>query len=169
MPRSTPVCANDRCSISATNSASGQGARPIRSCWSGRTTISLRSCRCVTVRSRKSTRGLQGLEGPMSGKSQRITLDVHAHLAPIVPEELVKIDGVTWQPDNKTLVVDGHAVGMKPLFDPPALIAWMDRNAVAKAWISIPPPLYRGQLQGDAASAWTTYANNGLAGIAAKY
>lgn len=105
----------------------------------------------------------------MSESSERIVLDVHAHLAPVLPDKLASIDGVTWQPDKKTLVVDGHHVGMKPLFDPPALIAWMDRNAVAKAWISIPPPLYRAQLQGDAARAWATYANDGLAGIAAEY
>jgi len=105
----------------------------------------------------------------MSEKSQRIALDVHAHLAPIVPEKLAAIDGVTWHADKNILLVDGHAVGMKPLFDPPALVAWMDRNAVAKAWVSIPPPLYRGHLQGDAARAWTTYANNGLAGIASEY
>jgi aminocarboxymuconate-semialdehyde decarboxylase len=105
----------------------------------------------------------------MSESSERIALDVHAHLAPIRPDELTSIDGVTWQADKRTLMVDGHAVGMKPLFDPPALIAWMDRNAVAKAWVSIPPPLYRAHLQGDAARAWATYANNGLAGIAAEY
>lgn len=105
----------------------------------------------------------------MNASSERIALDVHAHLAPVLPDKLASIDGVTWQPDKKTLVVDGHHVGMKPLFDPPALIAWMDRNAVAKAWISIPPPLYRAQLQGDAARAWATYANDGLAGIAAEY
>jgi aminocarboxymuconate-semialdehyde decarboxylase len=105
----------------------------------------------------------------MSEPSERIALDVHAHLAPILPDELASIDGVTWLADKKALVVDGHTVGMKPLFDPPALVTWMDRNAVAKAWISIPPPLYRTQQQGDAARAWVTYVNNGLAGIAAAY
>src|SRR5579863_7980949 len=169
MRRSTPVCANDHCSMSATNSGSGRGVPSTRSCWCGRTIISPPSCRCAMARSRKSTRGLWVLEGPMSGKLQRIALDVHAHLAPVLLEDLAKIDGVTWQADKSTLLIDGHAVGMKPLFDPPALVAWMDRNAVAKAWISIPPPLYRGHLQGDAAHVWTTYANNGLAGIVAEY
>ena len=105
----------------------------------------------------------------MSESPERIALDVHAHLAPIVAEELAAIDGVTWHADNRTLLVDGHAVGMKPLFDPAALVAWMDRNAVAKAWVSIPPPLYRGHLQGDDARNWVAYANNGLVGIAAEY
>jgi aminocarboxymuconate-semialdehyde decarboxylase len=105
----------------------------------------------------------------VSGKPERIALDVHAHLAPILPDELASIDGVTWQDDKKILVVDGHAVGMKQLFDPPALLAWMDRNAVERAWISIPPPLYRTQLVGDEAQAWMIYANNGLSGIADRY
>lgn len=105
----------------------------------------------------------------MAQTPERIALDVHAHLAPIFPDELGAIDGVTWKPEAKTLVVDGHAVGMKPLFDPPALVAWMDRNNVATAWISIPPPLYRAHLQGDAARAWATYANKGLQRIAAEY
>jgi aminocarboxymuconate-semialdehyde decarboxylase len=95
-----------------------------------------------------------------------ISLDVHAHLAPVLPDELAAIDGVTWNAGDKVLDVDGHPVGMKPLFDPPALIAWMDRNTVAQAWISIPPPLYRAHLQGDAARQWVAYANRGLQRIA---
>ncbi len=100
---------------------------------------------------------------------ERISLDVHAHLAPIFPDELSAIDGVTWNADAKALVVDGHTVGMKPLFDPPALVAWMDRNNVVSAWISIPPPLYRAHLQGDDARAWASYCNSGLQTIADQY
>ncbi len=98
--------------------------------------------------------------------TERIALDIHAHLAPVFPEKLRGIAGVEWKPDAKVLVVDGHEVGMKPLFDPPALVAWMDRNSVETAWISIPPPLYRPQLQGDEALAWASYTNEGLQQIA---
>ena len=105
----------------------------------------------------------------MADTPERISLDVHAHLAPIFPDDLNTIDGVTWNADAKTLIIDGHAVGMKPLFDPPALIAWMGLNAIATAWISIPPPLYRAHLQGDAARVWVAYANSGLQRIAAQY
>lgn len=101
--------------------------------------------------------------------TERIALDVHAHLAPIFPDELRDVAGVEWKPDTKVLVIDGHEVGMKPLFDPPALVAWMDRNQVEAAWISIPPPLYRAQLQGAEARAWTIYANDGLQRIAGRY
>ena len=105
----------------------------------------------------------------MNGITERIVLDVHAHLAPVEPDGLASIDGVTWDAAKQVLVVDGHAVGMKQLFDPPALVSWMDRNKVANAWVSIPPPLYRAHLQGDQARSWVRYANNGLSGIADRY
>ncbi len=101
--------------------------------------------------------------------SERIALDIHAHMAPVFPEALGRIADVEWKPDEKVLVVDGHAVGMKPLFEPPALVAWMDRNHVERAWISIPPPLYRAELQGQAARDWMVYANDGLARISDSY
>ena len=101
--------------------------------------------------------------------TERIALDVHTHLAPIFSDELTRVAGVEWKPDAKVLVVDGHEVGMKPLFDPPALVAWMDRNHVESAWISIPPPLYRAHLQGAEARAWVNYANRGLQRIAESF
>jgi aminocarboxymuconate-semialdehyde decarboxylase len=105
----------------------------------------------------------------MNAKPERIALDIHAHLAPVFPNDLKEIDGVSWSENDKTLTVDGHAVGMKPLFDPPALVAWMDVNNVETAWISIPPPLYRAHLQGQAARAWCGYANAGLKRIADRH
>jgi len=98
-----------------------------------------------------------------------ISLDVHAHLAPVFPDDLASVSGVSWDPVSGVLNVDGHGVGMKPLFDPPALVAWMERNNVTQTWISIPPPLYRAHLQGDAARLWAAYANNGLQRIAETY
>ena len=100
---------------------------------------------------------------------ERINLDVHAHLAPVFPDDLKAIRGVEWKLEAKILVVDGHSVGIKLLFDPPALVAWMDRNNVEKAWISIPPPLYRSELQDDDARAWVAYANRGLQRIADQF
>ena len=46
--------------------------------------------------------------------TERIALDVHAHLAPIFPDELRDVAGVEWKPDTKVLVIDGHEVGMTP-------------------------------------------------------
>lgn len=97
-----------------------------------------------------------------------IALDVHAHLAPVVEAGLADFAGVEWDREARVLHVDGHAVGMKPLFDAAQLLAWMDRNAVEKAWISAPPPLYRQQLIGVDARAWANAMNDGLAVVAAR-
>lgn len=105
----------------------------------------------------------------MSEAVERISLDVHAHQAPIFPDQLKSVSGVTWNAAAKVLVIDGHEVGMNALFDPEQLIAWMDRNGVERAWISIPPPLYRPQLRGAAARAWAIYVNSGLQRIAERH
>ena len=101
--------------------------------------------------------------------AERISLDVHAHLAPVFPDDLKAIAGVSWNAADKVLTIDGHDVGMAPLFDPPALIAWMDKNCVTTAWISIPPPLYRPGLRGSDARAWADYVSDGLQRIAEEY
>lgn len=95
-----------------------------------------------------------------------IALDVHAHLAPVVPDQLAVIDGVSWDEAARLLHVDGHTVGVRPLFEPGQLLAWMDRNRVEHAWVSAPPPLYRQHLQGAPARDWADYLNGALAAIA---
>ena len=96
----------------------------------------------------------------------KIPLDVHAHLAPVAPERLAKLDGASWDADKGVMVLDGHVVGMKPLFKPEALLQWMDKNGVEHAWISAPPPLYREHLRGSGSRAWADYLNAGLHEIA---
>lgn len=100
--------------------------------------------------------------------SQSIVLDVHAHLAPVMDDQLAAFAGVTWDGKAGVMHVDGHAVGMKTLFQPEALLAWMDKHQVGQAWISAPPPLYRQQLNGSEAQAWADYLNQGLAATAAS-
>ncbi|MEO5708101.1 MAG: amidohydrolase family protein [Alteraurantiacibacter sp.] len=95
-----------------------------------------------------------------------IVLDVHAHLVPVDEAQLAVLDGVEWDDAARIMRVDGHAVGVQSLFDPGALLAWMDANRVQRAWVSAPPPLYRQQLQGRAAHDWADYLNRGLARIA---
>jgi len=104
----------------------------------------------------------------MKAASQQIVLDVHAHLVPVTDHRLNAFDGVAWDGTASVMHVDGHAIGMKALFQPEALIAWMDENRVNQAWISAPPPLYRQQLRGSDARAWVDYINHGLDAIAAR-
>src|SRR6185295_12326143 len=104
----------------------------------------------------------------MNTASQHIVLDVHAHLVPVTVDRLDAFAGVAWDGAANVMHVDGHAIGMKMLFQPNALLAWMDENRVGQAWISAPPPLYRQQLRGSEARAWVDYLNQGLDAIASR-
>jgi aminocarboxymuconate-semialdehyde decarboxylase len=95
-------------------------------------------------------------------------LDVHTHLVPINAGRLQSIAGVQWTPGEQALVVDGHRVGMKQLFDAQRLLEWMDASGVRKALVSVPPPVYRQDLAEEAALEWVTYLNEELAAVCAK-
>jgi len=99
---------------------------------------------------------------------ERIALDVHAHLAPVLTDRLGAIAGVDWSEDAGALTIDGYTLAAKSVYRAEALVAWMDEHRVERAWISIPPPLYRLGLDGAAMRAWTGYANDGLDMLAAK-
>lgn len=100
--------------------------------------------------------------------AQRIALDVHAHLIP-VGAPLASVPGVSWDAASEKLVIDGHPIGIKALFHPEALIAWMDEQQVERAWISAPPPTYRPGLDAAEAGTWSQLLNDGLAAIAAAH
>lgn len=108
-------------------------------------------------------------ESKARGSGATIALDVHAHLAPIIPERLASLPGVSWRAQDEQLVVDGHVVGIKNLFRPAALLRWMDEHRVERAWVSVPPPLYRQQLDDESARAWAGYLNDGLEQVCAAY
>jgi aminocarboxymuconate-semialdehyde decarboxylase len=59
---------------------------------------------------------------------------------------------VGWSPNDR-LVVDGSELPKRELYDPSALVAWMDQERVERAWISVPPTLYRAELDSDAAGS----------------
>ncbi|WP_423458249.1 amidohydrolase family protein [Ottowia sp. VDI28] len=94
-----------------------------------------------------------------------IELDVHTHLVPINAGRLQELPGVQWKPEDKALVLDGHKVGMKALFEPERLVAWMDRHDVRRALVSVPPPAYRQNLAPEAALAWVRYLNEELLSV----
>lgn len=98
----------------------------------------------------------------------KIHVDVHAHLVPIEQELIASIDGVSWQAGDSCLVIDGHRVGIKELFQPEALVAWMDQNEVGHALISVPPPAYRERLDDQQTEDWCRYLNEGLLRISER-
>ena len=67
------------------------------------------------------------------------------------------------------MTIDGYTLAAKSVYRPEALIAWMDEHRVERAWISIPPPLYRLALEAPAMRTWVLYVNDGLDALAAKF
>ena len=98
-----------------------------------------------------------------------IACDVHTHLIPVEEGNLGVEPGIVWNAGASTLVVDGHKVGMADLFDATKLVAWMDANAVAHAFVSVPPPVYREQLGETESRRWADRINAGLKAVAASY
>ena len=98
-----------------------------------------------------------------------IALDVHAHIAPILPGRLNALPGIAWEPEAPRLVIDGVPLAAPSVFRPEALVQWMDQRGVGRAWISIPPPLYRLALDEAASRPWVDYVNDGLAAAAGRF
>jgi aminocarboxymuconate-semialdehyde decarboxylase len=104
-----------------------------------------------------------------TSSEERIALDIHAHLAPVLADRLAGVAGVSWNESDATMTIDGYTLAAKSVYRPEALIAWMDEHRVERAWISIPPPLYRLGLDAKAMRAWVLYVNDGLDLLAAKF
>src|SRR5215213_11308712 len=98
---------------------------------------------------------------------ETIALDIHTHLVPTDAAALASFPGITWDAAAEQMTIDGHKLWPRELFHPEALIAWLDRNNIGQAWISIPPPLYRPHLAEEEAARWCDHLNSGLQKIAA--
>ena len=87
----------------------------------------------------------------------------------MLKDRLPGIAGVSWSDETGTMTIDGYTLAAKSVYRPEALIAWMDEQRVERAWISIPPPLYRLQLNAPSMRIWVSYANDGLDALAARF
>ncbi len=58
--------------------------------------------------------------------------------------------------------VDNALVQPAQLYTPQALLDWLDKNAIGRGWVSVPPFVYRQQLDRAAAAKWASYLNDGL-------
>ncbi len=98
----------------------------------------------------------------MPQESFPVRLDVHAHMIPLTKAQAQGVDGLHWSPEGHA-VVDGAPLRKHELYDPQALLAWMDRHGVAEAWVSVPPTLYRPQLAEADCLAWARLLQRALA------
>lgn len=97
-----------------------------------------------------------------------IALDVHVHQVPIDLDRLGVLPDARWNEAQEHLEIDGRRIALPSLFKPERLIAWMDENAVRRAWISVPPPVYRQHLDAERAEGWAQYLNDGLQALSAQ-
>lgn len=81
-----------------------------------------------------------------------IALDVHVHLVPAT--HLAGVEGVRWNPLDHDLRIDGIPLAPKALFEPSLLVRWMEHQHVERAWISVPPSVYRQRLEEAQARDW---------------
>ena len=95
-------------------------------------------------------------------------VDVHAHLIHVDETKLTTIADVECVEDG-TLMVDGHGIKLKALYEPLSLINWMDQHGIKLALISAPPPFYRQHLNEQQAGNWISYLNDGLQTIAGQH
>jgi aminocarboxymuconate-semialdehyde decarboxylase len=101
--------------------------------------------------------------------SPTIRLDIHAHLVPLQPENYPgDSQGAHWNAQGH-LVVEGVELTNAQVYEPRALLAWMDQNAVEVAWISVPPTLYRPTLDAESARRWCLRLNTGLNAVVAQH
>lgn len=98
-----------------------------------------------------------------------ILLDVHCHLVPLVADDTAGIEGVSWGGEPEVLTVDGYTLASPSVYRVEALLDWMTDNAVGRAWVSVPPPLYRLELGPEAAAAWTDRMNRALVRVAERH
>jgi aminocarboxymuconate-semialdehyde decarboxylase len=98
-----------------------------------------------------------------------IQLDIHAHLIPLTQSTARDLPGIAWDTDRRAIIVDGRALAISQLYQPTMLLDWMDQHRIARAWISIPPTLYRLAQDEAAARPWVERVNEALATVAGQY
>lgn len=95
-----------------------------------------------------------------------VVWDVHAHFVPPNVVEAAETGQFGMRLEDEKLIVPGAAIPLTRLTDFRALIRWMDERSITGTVLSIPPPLYRYDLEPAVAAEWTALVNEGLKGVA---
>lgn len=94
--------------------------------------------------------------------------DVHAHFVPPNVVEAAEAGRFGMRIEDDKLFGPGVAIPLTRLTDFGALMSWMDERSVSGTVLSVPPPLYRYDLEVAEAAEWTTLVNEGLRGVAGE-
>lgn len=95
-----------------------------------------------------------------SGGPGDCSVDIHTHLAPALDLATATRLGTTLEGGRQLL--DGHAVGPAALYEPDALVRYLDGAGVDLAVVSVPPPFFRQHLGEAEAAEWVGAVNDGL-------
>lgn len=91
--------------------------------------------------------------------------DMHAHLVPQAVVEAAEAGRFRLRIEGERLVAPGGTMPLGKLTDLDALLSWMDGRSIFGAVLSVPPLLYRYDLEGREAAEWTRLVNDGLQAI----
>ncbi|MFV0253467.1 MAG: amidohydrolase family protein [Beutenbergiaceae bacterium] len=86
--------------------------------------------------------------------------DIHTHLIPSIAPDLAAVAGL--DATEHGLVADGHTIGPPALYRPAQLRDWLRHAGLARALVSVPPPLYRQELRHREAHLWVSGLNDAL-------
>lgn len=88
--------------------------------------------------------------------------DMHAHFVPRTVVEAAEAGRFGVRIEDEKLILPGGSVPLARLTDLGALFEWMDARAISGTVLSLPPPLYRYDLEPADAAEWTRLVNEGL-------
>src|SRR3712207_1399043 len=91
--------------------------------------------------------------------------DIHAHFVPQSVVEAAEARRFGMRIEGERLVAPAGAIPLAKLTDLHALLQWMDARSIWGTVLSIPPLLYRYDLEKRAAVAWTRVINDGLRAV----
>lgn len=94
--------------------------------------------------------------------------DMHAHFVPPNIVEAAESVGFGMRVEDERLIVPGGVIPLSKLTNFDALLEWMDERSISGTVLSIPPPLYRYDLEPAEAAEWTNLVNAGLQSVASK-
>jgi aminocarboxymuconate-semialdehyde decarboxylase len=93
---------------------------------------------------------------------------MHAHFVPPNVVEAAGAGRFGMRIEDGKLIAPGGKIPLAKLTDLDALLGWMDSRSISGAVLSVPPLLYRYDLEGQEAADWTELVNDGLRDLARK-